>query len=90
MYLVQEQMCPSVDVMILHQVVQAVAVEPDMVQRGIQDLAVIGESLPDMLLQQRGLSHALWALDPDDPGFPIDSVVNLALEIQAYLRDQSM
>ena len=57
MYLVQEQVCPSVDVVILHQVVQAVAVEPDVVQRGIQDLAVIGKGLPDMLLQQRGLSR---------------------------------
>ena len=38
-----------------------------------------------MLLQQRGLSHALWAFDADDPGFPIDSVVDLALEIEAYL-----
>ena len=85
MYLVQEQVCPSVDVVILHQVVQAVAVEPDVVQRGIQDLAVVGKGLPDMLLQQRGLSHALWAFDADDPGFPIDSVVDLALEIEAYL-----
>ena len=61
------------------------AVEPDMVQRGIKDLAVIGEGLPDMLLQQRGLSHALWTFDADDPGLPIDPVVDLALEIEAYL-----
>ena len=43
-----------------------------------------------MLLQQRGLSHALWALDANDPGLPIDPVVDLALEIEAYLGDQSM
>lgn len=38
-----------------------------------------------MLLQQRGLS-----LDANDPGLPIDPVVDLALEIEAYLGDQSM
>jgi hypothetical protein len=43
-----------------------------------------------MLLQERGFSYALGAFDANDSRLPVDPAIDLALEVKAYLRDQSV
>ena len=90
MYFIQDEMGTAVDIMILNQVVQAVSVEPNVVKRSVKDLAVIGERLLDMLLEERGFSHALRAFDADYPRLPVDMVIYLPFEIKANLGHQSV
>ena len=66
----------------LHQLFQAVIIEPHVIQRHIQHFVESGESLLDMLQQQCCLADTACALNANEPHIPVYAAIQISFETQ--------
>ena len=74
-------------VMVFHEVGKAVVGKPHVVQRHIQNFAVVGKRFFDMLFKQCRFSDSFRAFYSYYSSVPVDFVMEISLKIHAHLRN---